>query len=140
MFKLIISTIVLFIFTQNLNAAALECQVDDYYFQNMEVISINSLDLTIKPLVSMGEIPSFFSIKVDTHFSELAQNLKQKGELVKMIIDSGLHFYLNPKNNYMDGFYIIKKGDFITKLDSFCSFNLLSNYQSEFILFDERQL
>ena len=45
MFKLFISTILLFIFTKNLNAAALECDVDDYLIQNLNVISINSVDL-----------------------------------------------------------------------------------------------
>ena len=40
----------------------------------------------------------------------------------------------------MDGFYIIKNGDYVTKLDSYCSFNMLSNYQSSFIHFEEGDL
>ena len=138
MFKLFFSTILLFIFTKNLNAAALECDVDDYLIQNLNVISINSVDLEIKPLVSLDEIPSFISIKVDDDFSNRALNSQLSSRLLKMKINSNVHFYLKPASNgYMDGFYIIRNGDYVTKLDSFCSFNILSNYQSSFIHFEE---
>ena len=138
MFKLFFSTILLFIFTKNLNAAALECDVDDYLIQNLNVISINSVDLEIKPLVSLDEIPSFISIKVDDDFSNKALNSQLSSRLLKMKINSNVHFYLKPASNgYMDGFYIIRNGDYVTKLDSYCSFNILSNYQSSFIHFEE---
>ena len=141
MFKLFISTILLFIFTKNLNAAALECDVDDYLIQNLNVISINSVDLEIKPLVSLDEIPSFISIKVDDDFSNRALNSQLSSRLLKMKINSDIHFYLKPTSNgYMDGFYIIRNGDYVTKLDSYCSFNILSNYQSSFIHFEEGDL
>ena len=141
MFKLFISTILLFIFTKNLNAAALECDVDDYLIQNLNVISINSVDLEIKPLVSLDEIPSFISIKVDNDFSDRAFNSQLSGRLLKMKINSDIHFYLKPTSNgYMDGFYIIRNGDYVTKLDSYCSFNVLSNFQSSFIQFVEGDL
>jgi hypothetical protein len=141
MFKLFFSTILLFIFTKNLNAAALECDVDDYLIQNLNVISINSVDLEIKPLVSLGEIPSFISIKVDDDFSNRALNSQLSSRLLKMKINSDVHFYLKPTSNgYMDGFYIIRNGDYVTKLDSYCSFNILSNYQSSFIHFEEGDL
>jgi len=141
MFKLFFSTILLFIFTKNLNAAALECDVDDYLIQNLNMISINSVDLEIKPLVSLGEIPSFISIKVDDDFSNRALNSQLSSRLLKMKIDSNVHFYLKPTSNgYMDGFYIIRNGDYVTKLDSYCSFNILSNYQSSFIHFEEGDL
>jgi hypothetical protein len=141
MFKLFFSTILLFIFTKNLNAAALECDVDDYLIQNLNVISINSVDLEIKPLVSLGEIPSFISIKVDDDFSNRALNSQLSSRLLKMKINSNVHFYLKPTSNgYMDGFYIIRNGDYVTKLDSYCSFNILSNYQSSFIHFEEGDL
>ncbi len=141
MFKLFISTILLFIFTKNLNAAALECEVDDYLIQNLNVISINSVDLEIKPLVSLDEIPSFISIKVDDDFSDRALNSQLSSRLLKMKINSNVHFYLKPASNgYMDGFYIIRNGDYVTKLDSYCSFNILSNYQSSFIQFEEGDL
>ena len=141
MFKLFISTILLFIFTKNLNAAALECDVDDYLIQNLNVISINSVDLEIKPLVSLDEIPSFISIKVDDDFSDRALNSQLSSRLLKMKINSNVHFYLKPTSNgYMDGFYIIRNGDYVTKLDSYCSFNILSNYQSSFIQFEEGDL
>ena len=141
MFKLFISTILLFIFTKNLNAAALECDVDDYLIQNLNVISINSVDLEIKPLVSLDEIPSFISIKVDDDFSNKALNSQLSSRLLKMKINSNVHFYLRPASNgYMDGFYIIRNGDYVTKLDSYCSFNILSNYQSSFIHFEEGDL
>ena len=141
MFKLLISTILLFIFTKNLNAAALECEVDDYLIQNLNVISINSVDLEIKPLVSLDEIPSFISIKVDDDFSNRALNSQLSSRLLKMKINSNVHFYLKPASNgYMDGFYIIRNGDYVTKLDSYCSFNILSNYQSSFIHFEEGDL
>ena len=141
MFKLFISTILLFIFTKNLNAAALECDVDDYLIQNLNVISINSVDLEIKPLVSLDEIPSFISIKVDDDFSDRAFNSQLSGRLLKMKINSDIHFYLKPTSNgYMDGFYIIRNGDYVTKLDSYCSFNVLSNFQSSFIQFEEGDL
>ena len=141
MFKLFIGTILLFIFTKNLNAAALECDVDDYLIQNLNVISINSVDLEIKPLVSLDEIPSFISIKVDDDFSDRAFNSQLSGRLLKMKINSDIHFYLKPTSNgYMDGFYIIRNGDYVTKLDSYCSFNILSNYQSSFIQFEEGDL
>lgn len=141
MFKLFISTILLFIFTKNLSAAALECEVDDYLIQNLNVISINSVDLEIKPLVSLDEIPSYISIKVDEDFSDRALNSQLSGRLLKMKINSNVHFYLKPASNgYMDGFYIIRNGDYVTKLDSYCSFNILSNYQSSFIQFEEGDL
>ena len=141
MFKLFFSTIILFIFTKNLNAAALECDVDDYLIQNLNVISINSVDLEIKPLVSLDEIPSFISIKVDDDFSNRALNSQLSSRLLKMKINSNVHFYLKPASNgYMDGFYIIRNGDYVTKLDSYCSFNILSNYQSSFIHFEEGDL
>ena len=141
MFKLFISTILLFIFTKNLNAAALECDVDDYLIQNLNVISINSVDLEIKPLVSLDEIPSFISIKVDDDFSDRAFNSQLSGRLLKMKINSDIHFYLKPTSNgYMDGFYIIRNGDYVTKLDSYCSLNVLSNFQSSFIQFVEGDL
>jgi hypothetical protein len=141
MFKLFFSTILLFIFTKNLNAAALECDVDDYLIQNLNVISINSVDLEIKPLVSLDEIPSFISIKVDDDFSNRALNSQLSSRLLKMKINSDVHFYLKPTSNgYMDGFYIIRNGDYVTKLDSYCSFNILSNYQSSFIHFEEGDL
>jgi len=141
MFKLFFSIILLFIFTKNLNAAALECDVDDYLIQNLNVISINSVDLEIKPLVSLDEIPSFISIKVDDDFSNKALNSQLSSRLLKMKINSNVHFYLRPASNgYMDGFYIIRNGDYVTKLDSYCSFNILSNYQSSFIHFEEGDL
>lgn len=141
MFKLFISTILLFIFTKNLSAAALECEVDDYLIQNLNVISINSVDLEIKPLVSLDEIPSYVSIKVDDDFSDRALNSQLSSSLLKMKINSNVHFYLKPASNgYMDGFYIIRNGDYVTKLDSYCSFNILSNYQSSFIQFEEGDL
>jgi len=141
MFKLFFSTILLFIFTKNLNAAALECDVDDYLIQNLNVISINSVDLEIKPLVSLDEIPSFISIKVDDDFSNRALNSQLSSRLLKMKVNSNVHFYLKPTSNgYMDGFYIIRNGDYVTKLDSYCSFNILSNYQSSFIHFEEGDL
>ena len=141
MFKLFFSTILLFIFTKNLNAAALECDVDDYLIQNLNVISINSVDLEIKPLVSLDEIPSFISIKVDDDFSNRALNSQLSSRLLKMKINSNVHFYLKPTSNgYMDRFYIIRNGDYVTKLDSYCSFNILSNYQSSFIHFEEGDL
>ena len=141
MFKLFISTILLFSFTKNLNAAALECEVDDYLIQNLNVISINSVDLEIKPLVSLDEIPSYVSIKVDDDFSDSALNSQLSSRLLKMKINSNVHFYLKPASNgYMDGFYIIRNGDYVTKLDSYCSFNILSNYQSSFIQFEEGDL
>ena len=141
MFKLFISTILLFIFTKNLSAAALECEVDDYLIQNLNVISINSVDLEIKPLVSLDEIPSYVSIKVDDDFSDRALNSQLSSRLLKMKINSNVHFYLKPASNgYMDGFYIIRNGDYVTKLDSYCSFNILSNYQSSFVQFEEGDL
>tara|TARA_Y100000591_G_C21460831_1_gene510743 strand:+ start:182 stop:592 length:411 start_codon:yes stop_codon:yes gene_type:complete len=131
MFRLFISTFFLFIFTKNLNAAALECDVDDYLIQNSSVISINSIDLNVKP---------FISIRVDDGFSNRVLNSKLTGQLLKMKINSSVYFYLKPSgNSYMDGFYIIRNNDFVTKLDSFCSFNILSNYQSDFIHFDEEE-
>ena len=141
MLKLFISTILLYILTKNLNAAALECDVDDYLIQNLNVISINSVDLEIKPLVSLDEIPSYVSIKVDDDFSDRALNSQLSSRLLKMKINSNVHFYLKPTSNgYMDGFYIIRNGDYVTKLDSYCSFNILSNYQSSFIQFEEGDL
>ena len=140
MFKLFISTILLFIFTKNLNSAALECDVDDYLIKNSSVISINTVNLKIKPLVSLDEIPSFISIRVDDVFSDRAFNSQLIGQLLKMKINPNVHFYLKPSGNgYIDGFYIIKSGEFVTKLDTFCSFNILSNYQSDFIHFDEEE-
>ena len=59
MYKLFFSTIILFVFTKNLNAAALECQVDDYLFENSDVILINTVDLEVRPLVTLDQIPSF---------------------------------------------------------------------------------
>ena len=127
MFKLFISTILLFIFTKNLNSAALECDVDDYLIKNSSVISINTVNLKIKPLVSLDEIPSFISIRVDDVFSDRAFNSQLIGQLLKMKINPNVHFYLKPSGNgYIDGFYIIKSGEFVTKLDTFCSFNILS--------------
>ena len=141
MFKLFFSIILLFIFTKTVNSAALECDVDDYLIQNLNVISINSVDLEIKPLVSLDEIPSFISIKVDDDFSDRAFNSQLSGRLLKMKINSDIHFYLKPTSNgYMDGFYIIRNGDYVTKLDSYCSFNVLSNFQSSFIQFVEGDL
>ena len=137
MFKLFFSTILLFILTKNLNAAALECKVDDYLIQNLSVISINSVDLNIKPMASLDEIPSFISIKIDDHFSDRALNSQITGKLLKMTINPNLYFYLKPvDSDYMQGFYITKSGEFVTKLDSYCNFNLLSNYQSSFIHFE----
>lgn len=72
MFKLLLSTILLFIFTKTVNAAALECDVEDYLIQNLSVITINSADLEIKPLTSLDEIPPFISIKIDNYFSDWA--------------------------------------------------------------------
>ena len=141
MFKLLLSTILLFIFTKTVNAAALECDVDDYLIKNSSVISINTVNLKIKPLVSLDEIPSFISIRVDDVFSDRAFNSQLIGQLLKMKINPNVHFYLKPSGNgYIDGFYIIKSGEFVTKLDTFCSFNILSNYQSDFIHFDEEEL
>ena len=141
MFNLFFNKILLFIFTKNLKSAALECDVDDYLIQNLNVISINSVDLEIKPLVSLDEIPSFISIKVDDDFSNRALNSQLSSRLLKMKINSNVHFYLKPASNgYMDGFYIIRNGDYVTKLDSYCSFNILSNYQSSFIHFEEGDL
>ena len=140
MFKLFISTILLFIFTKNLNSAALECDVDDYLIQNLSVISINTVNLKIEPLVSLDEIPSFISIKIDNHFSDWAQSSQLTGNPLKMNISPDIYFYLKPSGNgYMDGFYIIRNGDYVTKLDSYCSFNILSNYQSDFIHFDKEE-
>ena len=57
-----------------------------------------------------------------------------------MNISPDIYFYLKPSGNgYMDGFYIIRNGDYVTKLDSYCSFNILSNYQSDFIHFDKEE-
>ena len=138
MFKLFISTILLFIFIKNLNAAALECEVDDYSIQNSSVISINIVNFKVEPLVSLDEIPPFISIKVNEHFTDWALSSQKSGKLLKMKIDPNLYFYLKPSGNgYMDGFYIIKSGNLITKLDTYCSFNILSNYQSNFIKFKE---
>jgi hypothetical protein len=141
MFKLFFSTIILFVFTKNLNAAALECQVDDYLFENSDVILINTVDLEIQPLVSLDEIPSFISIKIDDDFSDRALSSKLTGKLLKTEINSNLYFYLkSSSNNYMDGFYVIKIGEFVTKLDTYCSFNMLSNYHSNFIQFEKGDL
>ena len=140
MIKLFISTILLFIFTKNLNAAALECDVDDYLIQNLNVISINRVDLEIKPLVSLDEIPPFISIKIDNHFSDRAQSSQLTSKPLKMYISPDVYFYLKPSGNgYMDGFYIIRNGDYVTKLDSYCSVNIFSNYQSDFIQFDKEE-
>ena len=141
MFKFFFSTIILFVFIKNLNAAALECQVDDYDIQNSDVISININDLEVKPLVSLDEIPSFISIKIDHDFSDWMLDSKLTGKFLKTEINPNLYFYLKSSgNNYMDGFYVIKTGKFITKLDTFCSFNILSNYHSNFIHFEKRDL
>ena len=141
MFKLFFSTIILFVFTKNLNAAALECQVDDYLFENLDVMSINAVDLEVQPLVSLDEIPSFISIRIDDAFSDRALSSKLTGKLLKTEINSNLYFYLKSSgNNYMDGFYVIKIGEFVTKLDTYCSFNMLSNYHSNFIQFEKGDL
>jgi len=141
MFKLFFSTIILFVFTKNLNAAALECQVDDYLFENSDVILINTVDLEVQPLVSLDQIPSFISIKIDDDFSDRALSSKLTGKLLKTEINSNLYFYLKSSgNNYMDGFYVIKSGEFVTKLDTYCSFNMLSNYHSNFIQFEKGDL
>ena len=63
MFKFFISTILLFILP-NLNAAALECDVDNYLIQNLNVISINSVDLEIKSLTSLDKIPPSFQLRL----------------------------------------------------------------------------
>ena len=140
MIKLFISTILLFIFIKNLNAAALECDVDDYLIQNLNVISINRVDLEIKPLVSLDEIPPFISIKIDNHFSDRAQSSQLTSKPLKMYISPDVYFYLKPSGNgHMDGFYIIRNGDYVTKLDSYCSVNIFSNYQSDFIQFDKEE-
>lgn len=141
MYKLFFSTIILFVFTKNLNAAALECQVDDYLFENSDVILINTVDLEVQPLVSLDQIPSFISIKIDDDFSDRALSSKLTGKLLKTEINSNLYFYLKSSgNNYMDGFYVIKSGEFVTKLDTYCSFNMLSNYHSNFIQFEKGDL
>src|SRR5210317_1473278 len=141
MFKLFFITIILFVFTKNLNAAALECQVDDYLFENSDVILINTVDLEIQPLVSLDEIPSFISIKIDDDFSDRALSSKLTGKLLKTEINSNLYFYLkSSSNNYMDGFYVIKSGEFVSKLDTYCSFNMFSNYHSNFIQFEKGDL
>ena len=141
MYKLFFSTIILFVFTKNLNAAALECQVDDYLFENSDVILINTVDLEVQPLVSLDQIPSFISIKIDDDFSDRALSSKLTGKLLKTEINSNLYFYLKSSgNNYMDGFYVIKSGEFVTKLDTYCSFNILSNYHSNFIQFEKGDL
>jgi len=141
MFKLFFSTIILFVFTKNLNAAALECQVDDYLFENLDVMSINAVDLEVQPLVSLDEIPSFISIRIDDAFSHRALSSKLTGKLLKTEINSNLYFYLKSSgNNYMDGFYVIKSGEFVTKLDTYCSFNMFSNYHSNFIQFEKGDL
>jgi hypothetical protein len=141
MFKLFFSTIILFVFTKNLNAAALECQVDDYLFENSDVILINTVDLEVQPLVSLDQIPSFISIKIDDDFSDRALSSKLTGKLLKTEINSNLYFYLKSSgNNYMGGFYVIKRGEFVTKLDTYCSFNMLSNYHSNFIQFEKGDL
>ena len=141
MYKLFFSTIILFVFTKNLNAAALECQVDDYLFENSDVILINTVDLEVQPLVSLDQIPSFISIKIDDDFSDRALSSKLTGKFLKTEINSNLYFYLKSSgNNYMDGFYVIKSGEFVTKLDTYCSFNMLSNYHSNFIQFEKGDL
>lgn len=141
MYKLFFSTIILFVFTKNLNAAALECQVDDYLFENSDVILINTVDLEVQPLVSLDQIPSFISIKIDDDFSDRALSSKLTGKFLKTEINSNLYFYLKSSgNNYMDGFYVIKSGEFVTKLDTYCSFNILSNYHSNFIQFEKGDL
>ena len=140
MFKLFINTILLFIFTKTVNSAALECDVDDYLIQNLSVITINSVNLEIKPLTSLDEIPPFISIKIDNHFSDWAQSSKLTSKPLKMYISPDVYFYLKPSGNgYMDGFYIIRNGDYVTKLDSYCSVNIFSNYQSDFIQFDKEE-
>jgi len=140
MFKLFINTILLFIFTKTVNSAALECDVDDYLIQNLSVITINSVNLEIKPLVSLDEIPPFISIKIDNHFSDRAQSSQLTSKPLKMYISPDVYFYLKPSGNgYMDGFYIIRNGDYVTKLDSYCSVNIFSNYQSDFIQFDKEE-
>ena len=140
MFKFFIRIFLLFIFAKNLNAAALECDVDNYLIQNLNVISINSVDLEIKSLTSLDKIPPFISIKIDNHFSDWAQSSQLTGKPLKMNISPDIYFYLKPSGNgYMDGFYIIRNGDYVTKLDSYCSFNILSNYQSDFIHFDKEE-
>ena len=140
MFKLFINTILLFIFTKTVNSAALECDVDDYLIQNLSVITINSINLEIKPLVSLDEIPPFISIKIDNHFSDRAQSSQLTSKPLKMYISPDVYFYLKPSGNgYMDGFYIIRNGDYVTKLDSYCSVNIFSNYQSDFIQFDKEE-
>ena len=141
MFKLFFSTIILFVFTKNLNAAALECQVDNCLFENSDVILINTVDLEVQPLVSLDQIPSFISIKIDDDFSDRALSSKLTGKLLKTEINSNLYFYLKSSgNNYMDGFYVIKSGEFVTKLDTYCSFNMFSNYHSNFIQFEKGDL
>ena len=78
---------------------------------------------------------------MDDDFSDRALNSQLSSRLLKMKINSNVHFYLKPASNgYMDGFYIIRNGDYVTKLDSYCSFNILSNYQSSFIQFEEGDL
>ena len=140
MFKLFINTVLLFIFTKTVNSAALECDVDDYLIQNLSVITINSVNLEIKPLVSLDEIPPFISIKIDNHFSDRAQSSQLTSKPLKMYISPDVYFYLKPSGNgYMDGFYIIRNGDYVTKLDSYCSVNIFSNYQSDFIQFDKEE-
>ena len=140
MFKLFINTILLFIFTKTVNSAALECDVDDYLIKNLSVITINSADLEIKPLTSLDEIPPFISIKIDNHFSDRAQSSQLTSKPLKMYISPDVYFYLKPSGNgYMDGFYIIRNGDYVTKLDSYCSVNIFSNYQSDFIQFDKEE-
>ena len=140
MFKLFINTILLFIFTKTVNSAALECDVDDYLIQNLSVITINSVNLEIKPLTSLDEIPPFISIKIDNHFSDWAQSSQLTSKPLKMYISPDVYFYLKPSGNgYMDGFYIIRNGDYVTKLDSYCSVNIFSNYQSDFIQFDKEE-
>ena len=140
MFKLFINTILLSIFTKTVNSAALECDVDDYLIQNLSVITINSVNLEIKPLVSLDEIPPFISIKIDNHFSDRAQSSQLTSKPLKMYISPDVYFYLKPSGNgYMDGFYIIRNGDYVTKLDSYCSVNIFSNYQSDFIQFDKEE-
>jgi len=140
MFKLFINTILLFIFTKTVNSAALECDVDDYLIKNLSVITINSVNLEIKPLTSLDEIPPFISIKIDNHFSDRAQSSQLTSKPLKMYISPDVYFYLKPSGNgYMDGFYIIRNGDYVTKLDSYCSVNIFSNYQSDFIQFDKEE-
>ena len=141
MFKLFFSTIVLFVFNKNLNAAALECHIDDYLIHNLDVISINAEYLEVQPLISIDEIPSFISIRIDEDFSDRALSSKLTGKFLKTKINSNLYFYLKSSgNNYMGGFYVIKRGEFVTKLDTYCSFNMLSNYHSNFIQFEKGDL